>query len=80
MLSTTGLRGTEMKLRRVKITASRTIQVQQYEPLTFTIEEEYEVPSTANSKEVLAAQNKRIRSLGSKLQKTIEQEADRYRD
>lgn len=69
-----------MKLKRVKITASRTIQVKQYEPLTFTIEEEYEVPSSASSKDVLTAQNKRIRSLGSKLQKTIEQEADRYRD
>lgn len=69
-----------MKLRRITINVSRTIQVTQYEPLVLSMQEVYEAPKAMSSKKLAEFQRARTRELGDFLYKAINEEADRYRD
>lgn len=72
-----------MKLRTIEITASRTLQIVQYEPLTLTTKETYEVPASFNKlsrKEQLAEKRRLTRQAGRLLEAAVHDAAERYRD
>lgn len=72
-----------MKLKTIEITASRTLQIVQYEPLTLTTRETYEVPEKFNklsAAEQLKVKRRLTRQAGKLLERAVQEAADLYRD
>ena len=66
-------------MSKITISLSRTVQLQQYEPLTLSIQEEIELPKGLDAKEQKLFKAKKIAALGKLLQTSMEHEQDRYR-
>ncbi len=64
-------------MSKITITISRTVQVQQYEPLTITLTEEVESKLTGT--ELDKFKLRKTQSLGKVLARAMERELDRYR-
>lgn len=64
-------------MSKITITISRTVQVQQYEPLTITLTEEVE--SKLTGIELDKFKLRKTRDLGKVIARAMETELDRYR-
>lgn len=66
-------------MSKITISISRTVQVQQYEPLTISLQREVEIPEDLSGKDQQKFELQETRSLGKVLEVAMEKELDRYR-
>jgi len=66
-------------MSKLTISIGRTVQVQQYEPLTLHLNEEIEIPEDLDRKGQDIFKLNQVKRLGKVLELAMERELDRYR-